>query len=304
MNKVFLSRVSQKVWYYIYRLLGTYNSKKLVELRYKRRFKKPLDWDNPQTLNEKILWLKEFSDTSEWTRLADKYLVRQFVETKGLGNYLVKLYGKWDNAEEIDWKSLPDKFVLKLNNGSGDVLICKNKSQLNIRRVVKKFHSLLTRKFGITTGEPHYQRIRPCIIAEELLDSSKQSIKSSSLIDYKIWCFDGIPESIWVCHNRTKESVEVGTYDTKWNYHPEYANSDGHYIASKQLIPKPASLSLMLQMASVLSKGFPVVRVDLYEVDNKPYFGELTFSSNFGMMEFYSDEYQLYLGSKVRLPNE
>lgn len=288
--------------YYTY--LGKHNLKKLLNIRYRDHFGKKMDWDNPKTLNEKILWLKLNTDTSQWTRLADKYLVREYVKDQGLENILVKLYGKWDKAEYIDWDSLPNTFVMKVNNGSGDVLVCRDKSKLDIKKATKTFARLLATPFGYSTGEPHYVSIPPCIIAEELLDNTKQPIPVDTLIDYKIWCFDGKPECIWACYNRFKDSVEVATYDLDWNFHPEYSIFTEHYIKASKLLPRPKSLDEMLSIASKLSQGFPELRVDLYEVADKPYFGELTFSSNYGMMDFYTEEYQEYLGSLVKIEDE
>ncbi len=283
------------------RWLAKHNPTKLASIIYKKRFGKEINWDNPQDLNEKINWLKYYSDTTQWTRLSDKFLVRQYVEEKGYGNNLVKIYGKWDSMSEVDWGSLPESFVMKVNNGSGDVVICHDKSKLDKEEITKTFTKLLATKYGYEKAEPHYAGIVPCVIAEELLDVTKQPIKTSSLIDYKIWCFDGNPECVWACYNRTKESVEVATYDLDWNCHPEYSVYTEHYIKAQQLLPRPKSLDLMLQMASALSQGFPQVRVDLYEVDGKPYFGEMTFTSLLGFMNFYTPEYLLYLGSKVKL---
>ena len=197
----------------LYRFWGQLSPKTLAQHLYKKRLGKRIDWDNPKDLNEKIQWLKFYSDTSEWTRLADKYEVREYVKEKGFGENLVKLYGKWDKAENIDWVSLPDKFVMKVNNGSGDVVVCSDKKKLDINEVSKYFNKMLKRKYGFSTAEPHYLDIPPCIIAEEMLDVSKQPIVSSSLIDYKIWCFEGKPECVWACYNRKKGSVEVATYD-------------------------------------------------------------------------------------------
>ncbi len=284
-----------------YEWLGKRNPKQLCEKRFRDFFGRDINWEHPQDLNEKINWLKFNSDTSLWTRLADKYRVREYVKEKGYGDNLVKLYGKWDDPTLIDWESLPSQFVLKLNNGSGDVLICTDKDKINKKKTIEYFKRKIKKGFGYRSGEPHYLLIKPCVIAEELLDITKQTIKTSSLIDYKIWCFNGKPECVWACYNRTKESVKVATYDLDWNFHPEYSVHTHHYHIAEKLIPKPKSLDVMLQMAASLSQGFPEVRVDLYEVDDKPYFGEMTFTSNMGFMEFYTEDYLQYLGKKVKL---
>lgn len=282
--------------------LGRHYPKRLTSIHYKQKYGVALNWSHPQDIDEKICWMKFNSDTSRWTLLADKYRVRQYVEECGLGDTLVKLYGKWDNAASIDWDSLPNQFVMKTNHGSGDVLICKDKQSLDRKYWTWQLDKWLHTDFATIMGEPHYKDIPPCIIAEELLDASKQSIVSSSLIDYKIWAFDGKPAYIWCCINRSTDSVEVVTYDTEWNVHPEVSVNTPYYILTDKRIPRPKSLERMLHAASKLSKGFPQVRVDYYEVDGKPYFGELTFTSSSGINYFYTDDFRKRLGDLCILP--
>lgn len=271
----------------------------VARLKYYYKFHKWPDFEHPRDLNEKINWLKFYGDTSRWADLSDKYKVREYIKEKGLENILVKLYGRWDKAEFIEWDQLPNQFVLKANNGCGDVLICRDKNSLNKKSVVRQYDILLSNKYGGITGEPHYAAINPCLIAEELLDITKQSIKTSSLIDYKIWCLNGNPEVIWCAWNRTKESTDVGFYDTNWDYHPEYSVFTHHYAQGKELIPKPQKLDEMLSIAKTLSAGFPILRVDLYEVEGKVYFGELTFTSLGGFMDYITPEQLLKMGEKV-----
>lgn len=260
-----------------------------------------MSWDNPQDLNEKINWLKLYSDTSEWTRLSDKYRVREYIQEKGYGDLLIPLIGKWDKVEDIDWNSLPNQFVMKMNNGSGDALICKDKSQLDIEYWKKEFKKLFKTKFGVTMGEFHYTKIKPCIIAEELLDATNQPVKTTSLIDYKVWCFNGEVCYIWTCFNRNKSSVEVNLYNTEWQACTEHCVATHHYLISKTQVPRPTTLNQMIQAASSLSEGFPQVRIDFYEVNGKLYFGEMTFTSNAGYMDFYTRDFMLELGKKVKL---
>ena len=273
----------------------------LVSIQYLYHFKKVLKWWKPLDLNEKINWLKYYSDTSLWTFCADKYRVREFVKQKGLEDILVKLYGKWDHVEDIDWLSLPNSFVLKTNNGSGDVLVCEDKSKLNIEQTKNKYSTLMFNSFSCTNGESHYFSIKPCIIVEEILDSKKQSIKTKTLIDYKIWCFNGKPYYIWTCYNRHKDSVEVATYDLNWVRHDEYSVFTSHYKKAKMDLPKPKCLDRMLEIACVLSEGIPQVRIDLYEVDEKPFFGEMTFTSAGGFMNYFTPDFLREMGNLVDL---
>lgn len=274
----------------------------MAQLRYRKIFGRFLNLKNPKDLNEKIHWLSLFSDTSEWTRCADKYAVRSFVEERGQGHTLVKLYGKWDKVEEIDWDALPKSFVLKTTNGSGTVLVVKDKAELNIPETKVLLQKWLEMKIGQETTESHYCRIVPRLIAEEYVEQSEEDNKiSSSLIDYKIWCFNGKAYYIWTCINRVLGSTYVSMFDRDWNYHPEMSVFNEHYREAKTLVPKPEKLDEMLEVAEKLSAGFPEVRVDLYYTNGRIYFGELTFTSLGGTMDFYTREALLEMGEKIDL---
>lgn len=274
---------------------------RVAQLRYLYIMRKWPHFKHPRDLNEKINYLKFYGDTSRWPMLTDKYAVREYIKSVGLGDILVKLYGKWDSVDDIDWNLLPDQFVMKCNNGSGDVLICKDKSKIDIEATKKYFDKMLHRKFGVASGEPHYALIKPCIIAEELLDSTMQSCISSSLIDYKIWCFNGNPHSICCYYNRNHYHADSGIYDLNWQYHSEYLIFTEHYKESKQKLPKPVCLEKMIEIAHKLSVGFPILRVDLYEVNGKIYFGELTFTSQSGCMDYFSQQFLRETGKLIKL---
>ena len=286
-----------------YRILPYVSAKSFVSLRYELSHGRKLNWDHPQDIDEKINWLKFNADTTAWVRLADKYAVREYVAEKGFGDMLVPLLGKWDSVEEIDWDSLPTQFVMKVNNGSGDVMVCTDKDSINRDEWNHYFNKMLHTKFGNQMGEPHYNKIRPCILAEELLDATKQDIPSTSLVDYKIWSFDGKPAYVWVCYNRTKHSTDVAVYDLDWNFHPEFSVSCPHYVLKHEPLPRPKSLDRMLEAASALTQGFPEVRFDCDEVDGKAYFGEMTFSAAAGFNYFYTQEFLNKLGSLTLLSN-
>lgn len=283
------------------KVLAWLSPKLLTSVEFRHTFGHSLNWKNPKDLNEKINWLKIYSDTSLWTLCADKYAVRIYVEKCGYGDNLVKLYGKWEKAVEIDWDSLPQRFVMKVNNGSGDIFVCKDKLHIDKQKITEQFDALLKKKFSNYNGEPHYKDMAPCIIAEELLDATKQPIETDTLIDYKIWCFDGEPKYVWACYNRHEGSVEVATYDLDWNRHDEKSVFTWHYKRAQKDLPRPKSLKQMLEMAARLSRGIPQVRVDLYEVDDKPYFGEMTFTSAGGFNNFYTQEFLNELGSYIDL---
>ena len=275
-------------------------AKWIARYLYKRQTGKDLNLKCPRDLNEKINWMKFNGDTSMWSDLADKYKVRDYVKSKGLANMLIPLFAKWDSVDEIDIESLPECFVLKTNHGSGDVLIVRDKKQVNWEEVKSMFRNYLNTPFGRYTAEPHYLKIKPCILAEHYLNVNEEY--TSSLVDYKVWCFGGEPKYFWVCHSRSKKCAYVGVYDLDWNYYPEKSAFTEHFRDGKNAVPKPKCLKEMINAAKILSEGFPQVRVDLYEYQDKVYFGEMTFTSNGGYQNPYSQDFLDELGGYIKLP--
>lgn len=280
--------------------LGERHPETLVKIRYFERFKKMPDLKNPKDLNEKILYLKLFTDTSQWTRLADKYRVREYVKERGLEHCLVDILGVWDNVNDIDFETLPQSFIFKANNGDGkgSNLMVTDKSRLNRDEVIKTLNGWLEKKHvGALSAEPQYKGIKPYIIAEALLPIEEGQ---KSLVDYKIWCFNGKAYYIWTTANRDNDSTEVMTYDREWNPMPEACVFDSRYREGK-LMPKPQNLQEMLQIAEILTEGLPCVRLDLYSVQGSVFFGEMTFTSFSGMMNFYTPEFLRKCGDLVDL---
>lgn len=275
--------------------LGEHNPTLLVKIRYFVRFHRRLNLKKPKTLNEKILYLSLKTDTSAWTRLADKYTVREYVKNRGLEDSLTKMYAHWISEKDVSFEELPEQFVIKSVQGSGDVIIVRDKSKMNKEDVLKQIQVMLHESFGALEGGKHYLRIKPSVIVEEMLPT----INGSSLTDYKIWCFNGVPEYIMTCSSRTSDSVCLGLYDRDWHYHPEYMVFSKSYREEKTLIPQPDNLDKMLSYASILSEGFPVVRVDLYNIEGVIYFGEMTFTSLGGLMDYYSDDFQRLAGDII-----
>lgn len=273
----------------------------LIKMRYRLVFKKPIDLTTPKDLNEKILWAKLFSDTSKWTELADKYKVRKYVEDLGLGKYLVKLYAVWYDVKEVNFDALPETFIIKANNGDGKGTnkIIRKSGLTEEKKVelVKMIDEWLHRKnIGALHAEPQYKGMKPCVIAEEVLPLDPGT---TSLTDYKIWCFNGKAYYVWVCNDRSGggNSAHVMTYDLDWNAHPEFSVFNSDYLRG-EIIPKPKNFEEMIRVAEKLSQGFPELRVDMYNVQGKIYFGELTFTSQGGFMDFFTPEFNLELGSK------
>ena len=268
---------------------------RVARREWKRKFGTELDLDHPRDLNEKIQWLLCRSDTSAWTRLSDKVAVRDYVTEKGLGDLLVPLLGTWKRAKDIPWDTLPEKFVLKCNHDSGSTHIVDRST--NRAAVSAALDDALKAKYGYRHGEMHYNGIDPCILAEQYLDSG-----DAVPIDYKVWCFNGRPYCIWACHGRTEDAVYVNVYDLDWTPRPEASVFTDHYRDGGCSLPKPSTLPQMLEAAARLSEGFPEVRVDFYEVCGRLYFGEMTFASLMGRMDFYTPEFLKELGDQVKLP--
>ena len=278
--------------------LGTYFPRIQAKRVYRNILHRDLNLIEPRDLNEKINWLKFYGNTSEWTLLADKYRVREYVISKGLEEILPKLYGVWNSVNDINLDQLPKKFVLKTNHGCGSIIIVPDKDKFNFEEAKVKLQTWLRNKFGALTAEPHYLKIKPCVIAEELLENTCSV--SSSIVDYKIWCFDGTPYCIQVCANRQiGVKTEMSFYTLDWEIISDI-NSGSHkndYV----IVPKPASLNLMLNYSSILSKGHPQVRIDFYDVDGKVFFGEMTFTSLGGYMDYISCDYLQKMGALTKL---
>lgn len=295
-NSRFILKLYTDYLYFRNKFLCKLNPKFAANVEYKKFFGRYINWENPKDLIEKIYWMELNTDTSLWTLCADKYKVREFIKERGCEDTLVKLYGAWKNPYDIDFDKLPNSFVLKANNGCGTVMIVKDKNTLDFDKTKKTLKEWIKRPYGYSSAQLHYLGIETYIIAEELISNSKD--KDKALNDYKIWCFDGKPESILVVHDRTKNGYKLSFFDLKWNNISEQTlnKNNPHYWGGD--VERPASLDEMLAVAAKLSKGFPEVRADFYDIDGKAYFGELTFSTGYGS---YSQEYYRLLGDKVDL---
>lgn len=255
--------------------------------------KKPLNLDNPLTFNEKIQWLKLYDSTPIKTFLADKYKVRNYIKKVIGEEYLIPIYGVYDNSEDINFDKLPNKFVIKYNHGSGFNIIVKNKTKLNLENIKKRLNIWKKLKFGNNSVELHYRDIIPKIIIEKYMDDGTGDLK-----DYKITCFNGKPEFIWIDSERYINHKR-NLYDLNWNQLPYKINS--HY-PTFQSPKKPKHLKKLLNLASILSKGFATARVDFYIIKQKIYFGEITFTSTSGLDDVVPESFDKRLCSLIRLP--
>ncbi len=282
---------------YFAELYGYYFPKSYMKIRYFARFGKIINLRNPQNLNEKIQWLLFNTNTSKWSRLADKYAVRDYVSECGLEDNLLQLYGKWNNANDIDFELLPKSFVLKTNHGCGTIIIVNDKSKIDEKSIRKKMNKWLNSKRDMGS-EIHYKNIEPCIIAEELLPIEDGV---SSITDYKIWCFNGKPHNFLITSNRFKGGVHLGCYDLQWNYQPNNLIITKSHPQENKPFKKPDNLDEILKVAEKLAGNFPQVRVDLYNIKGEIYFGEMTFTSKGGLMNYYTPEFLLEMGNQIKL---
>ncbi|WP_297420848.1 ATP-grasp fold amidoligase family protein [Clostridium sp.] len=282
--KIFLKRTYIKI-------LSKKSIMPLLYVEYLRSYKKILNLSDPKTFGEKIQWMKMNGNLERYRDFVDKFLVRSYVEKKLGKDYLVKLYGVYNNFDEIDFEELPKKFVLKPNNSSGDIIICKNKSVLDLKKTKKQLDKWLKRDFYDYTREIQYKGIERKIICEEYLEDSPGSLK-----DYKIFCFDGKPEFIQVDFDR-HTNHKRNFYDLNWKrIYMEVA-----YVEHKKGIDKPKEFDELIKAATKLSEGFPFVRVDLYIVQEKVYFGELTFTPGNGKDPFRPLREDLKVAAKINL---
>lgn len=247
----------------------------------------------PKTFNEKIQYIKFFRRHPLMPLYSDKYKVRQVLADRGLSDTLVKLYGVYDHVHEIDFDALPPSFVIKVNHDSGGVFIVRDKSSEDLTRLKERLSSKLGYPYihGVINGEWQYLHIAPKIVVEEYLED-----ESGHLLDYKVHCFEGKPEIIHVDIDRFSNHTRK-FYSKNWR---PLDFTVGYPKSEKDLL-KPKNLERMLSIASVLSRGFHYCRVDLYEAHGKLYFGEVTFFHGNGMEWFEPKEYDLSVGSLIRL---
>ena len=246
---------------------------------------------NPKNFNEKTTALKlSYADNELIAKCADKYEVREYVKSKGLGNILNELYFVYNNVNDIDFQMLPNKFALKCTHGCAYNVICKNKESLDIEKTKRKLKSYMKERYGLATVELHYLNIKPKIICEKYLCDDKGKMP----LDYKIYCFNGKAKCILVCSERD-EKLKLSYYDLNWNR----LNFEKKNWSSNKDIEKPKNLEEMIKYAEILSEGFKFVRVDLYNDNGKIIFGELTFTPACCCAPYYNKEGNRILGEML-----
>lgn len=253
------------------------------------------DLKNPKSFNEKLQWLKMHDHNPAYTQMVDKLAVKDYISKKIGDEYVVPLIGAWDKFEDIDFDKLPETFVLKCTHDSGGLVICKDKSKLDIAKARKKINHCLRKDYYIGTREWPYRDVQKKIIAEQLLTEPGQPAPR----DYKILCFNSKPKLIELHQNRFTNRQTQDFYDTSWK--KTSISQGGWNGVSKTEAPRPGNLDQMLSLSETLAEGTACMRVDWYDINGKLYFGEITFYDGSGIDAFddYNDD--LMMGSWIDL---
>lgn len=277
-----------------------YSDSLYLRMRYRIEMKRKLNLKNPRTFNEKIQWLKIYDRNPFYTTLVDKVKVKEFV-SKTIGEqYVIPTIGVWERFQDIDFDSLPERFVLKTNHsgGSTGVVICKDKASFDKEKASIKLKTSLQWDPYPLTKEWPYKNVPKRIFAEEY----KVDDLTGELRDYKFFCFGGKVKALFIATDRQTpgEKVKFDFFDADFNHLPV---KQGHENAS--VIPaRPNNFDKMKELAEQLSQNIPHVRVDFYEANNKVYFGEMTFYHFSGIVPFVPEEWDYKFGELLSLPTK
>ena len=269
--------------------------KLFIQIYYFIRFKRFCNFKNPKTYNEKLQWLKLYDRNPEYTKIVDKYEVKEYVSKLIGEEYIIPTLGVWDSFDDIDFDKLPNQFVLKCTHDSEGLVIVKDKNKLDINGAREKINTALKYNFYYIGREWPYKDIKPRIIAEKYMEDSVYG----ELRDYKFFCFNGEAKAMFIATERNEGNVKFDYYDLDFNN----LGIVQHYPNSSNVIDKPINFDKMIELSEVLSKDMPHVRVDFYEVDGMLYFGELTFYHLSGFMPFTPNKWDGIFGDWINLQN-
>lgn len=271
--------------------------KQFLKWNYEIKMSKKLDLENPQTFNEKLQWLKLYDRNPEYTKMVDKYEVKKYVANIISKEYIIPTIRIYDKFEDIDFETLPNQFVIKCTHDSGGLVICEDKTKLEINEARKKINKSLKRNYYYVGREWPYKNVKPRIIVEKYMENNS----GEEIIDYKLFCFNGVPRIILVCSERFSSKNMCETwFDEDWNYLDITENNH----RTDKTIKCPINFDEMKILARKLSDGIPFLRCDFYEVNEKIYFGELTFFPASGFEKFEPNEWDKKLGDMLELPRE
>lgn len=261
---------------------------------YGRRMPYRLNLKEPKSFNEKLQWIKLYDHNPLYTVLVDKYRVKEYVKERIGFDHVIPLIGVWDKVEEIEWDTLPEQFVLKVNHDCGGQVICKDKSQFDKEAAIHKLNSSFKKNYYYEGREWPYKNVQPKVFAESYMED-----EFGELRDYKFFCFNGVVKAMFVATERNSgEEVKFDFFDAEYNHLPF---TQGHPNADV-LPTKPKGFEIMKTLAAELSKGLPEVRVDFYDVNGHVYFGEFTFFHFGGIVKFDPCEWDFKFGEWIKLP--
>lgn len=269
-----------------------------LRLMYRANLGKTLNLANPESFNEKLQWLKLNDRNPMYTQLVDKYAVKQWVADRIGAEYVNPTFQRWDSVDDISLDGLPDKFVLKTNHDCGGISICSNRDEYDLEKEKEKLRKHLNSDYSHWLREWPYKEVRRCVFAERYLEDAA----IGDLPDYKFFCFNGEPKAMFIATERMKEGVETkfDFFDMDFNHLPF---TNGHPNAMHDIC-RPSNFSLMKELASVLSRDIPHVRVDFYETREGIFFGEMTFFHWSGMVPFCPESWDKTFGSWITLPTQ
>lgn len=266
-----------------------------IKKQYKAVFGKEIDLENPQTFNEKLNWLKLHDRKEEYTTMVDKYEAKKYVSNIIGDEYIIPTIGIYDSFEKIDFDTLPQQFVMKCTHDSGGLVIVKDKSKLDYKKAKKKIEHCLKRNYFWNTREWPYKNVKPRIIVEKYMKDKN----NEELRDYKFYCFNGKPKYLYVSEGMNNhKTARMDFFDIEFNLAPFWRNDYKRFNIKPE---KPMNFAKMIELSEKLSLNTKFLRVDFYEINNKVYFSELTFSPCAGYMKFYPQEYDKKLGALINL---
>lgn len=286
----------------LYRTARIWPDKLYLQLRFFFEKGRILNFKTPRTFCEKMQWLKLYNRNPEYTKMVDKYAVKEYVADKIGEGYIIPTLGVWNSIDEIEWDILPNQFVLKTTHGGGGggVVICKDMTIFDKLDACRKLRSSLSKNGYVTQREWPYKNVPKRIIAEKYMTESHPQQEDGDLADYKFYCFNGEPTYCQVIRDRrTKETIDF--YDMEWNHMP-FVGLNPIVGNGDSPVARPANLDIMIEICRKLSKSIPFVRIDLYYINGKIYFGEITFFPATGLGKFEPEEWDEKLGDLIKLP--
>ena len=285
----FINRILISV---LLRLNVFFGDKLYLKLLYRLYTGKRLNFYNPKSFTEKLQWLKIYNRKPEYTKMVDKYAVKKYVASMIGDEYIIPTLGVWNTPDEIEWGKLPNQFVLKTTHGGGSagVAICLDKETLDKPKVLAQLKKSYKINLYRYYREWPYKNVKKRIIAEQFMRDSL----SKELIDYKFYCFNGKPHFCQVIRNR-HSSETIDFFDMEWK-HQNFVGLNPLANNSTIYIARPYNWNTMIDICRRLSVNIPFVRVDLYEINRRVYFGEMTFFPAAGFGHFTPGEWDIKIG--------